>query len=258
VSREESIQVEHANRACYDEYYDKPWWWFALRYDTQIKRKTCLYLLRKAGVTIKSQRVLEIGFGSGAILFSLDRRCELHGLELSTSAVSRARRIAISKGYRSSEFKQSSTVKLPYGDGLFDVVIASHVLEHVSDDCELLREMRRVLASSGVAIVLVPINERYADANHMRSYAPGGVKRIAQASGFASTVEMQNELLFHLVEAFYFRGYNKKWPILGPAIAAAFNIPAALMPFWLARILDRALATFGLAPRQAGYVFTVR
>jgi SAM-dependent methyltransferase len=44
-----------------------------------------------------------------------------------------------------------------FRDEVFDVVICSHVLEHVSDDRAALRELRRVLRPSGVAFVLVPI-----------------------------------------------------------------------------------------------------
>ena len=47
--------------------------------------------------------------------------------------------------------------KLPFADGSFDFIFASHVLEHIDDDHAALREIRRVLKSSGVAILPVPI-----------------------------------------------------------------------------------------------------
>lgn len=42
---------------------------------------------------------------------------------------------------------------LPYGDGSFDLVLCTQVLEHVSDPAAAVREMWRVLAPDGVALV---------------------------------------------------------------------------------------------------------
>jgi methyltransferase family protein len=41
-------------------------------------------------------------------------------------------------------------------DSSFDLVLCSHVLEHVPDDRVAMRELHRVLADGGVALVLVP------------------------------------------------------------------------------------------------------
>ena len=46
---------------------------------------------------------------------------------------------------------------IQYPDGYFDVILCSHVLEHVQDDKRAMRELRRVLKQSGWAILLVPI-----------------------------------------------------------------------------------------------------
>jgi len=47
-----------------------------------------------------------------------------------------------------------SDMDLP--DSSFDLILCSHVLEHVPDDRAAMRELRRVLADGGVALVLVP------------------------------------------------------------------------------------------------------
>lgn len=45
---------------------------------------------------------------------------------------------------------------LPFPDGLFDAVLASHVLAHLRDVDEVLAEVRRVLKPGGLAIFIVP------------------------------------------------------------------------------------------------------
>lgn len=69
---------------------------------------------------------------------------------------------------------------LPFSDGSFDFVYASHVLEHVRDDAKAISEIRRVLRPGGIAILPVPIvaertieyvAPRPQESNHVR--APG-------------------------------------------------------------------------------------
>jgi SAM-dependent methyltransferase len=66
--------------------------------------------------------------------------------------------------YRTADrFDESAELKLDIEnielpDGSFDVVVASHVLEHV-DDYKALRELHRILKPGGTLIVMIPIIE---------------------------------------------------------------------------------------------------
>lgn len=69
---------------------------------------------------------------------------------------------------------------LPFASGSFDIVYASHVLEHVPDDRAAIAEIRRILAPGGIAILPVPLvapaTIEYAEPNPMESghvRAPG-------------------------------------------------------------------------------------
>lgn len=88
-----------------------------------------------------------------------------------------------------------------YKDGQFDFICCSHVLEHVPNDQAALRELFRVLAPSGQAILMVPIAltlqetledpcavseadrwRLYGQADHVRAYSKKDFcSRIAQA-----------------------------------------------------------------------------
>jgi ubiquinone/menaquinone biosynthesis C-methylase UbiE len=242
------------NVEMYDAYYQKPDWWFRFRYDTQVKRKTCWHLLRLSKHNLKNQRILEIGFGSGAVLFSFDTSCELFGVEISRSAVDRATQKAKENGYQTFEFKLSLENTLPYPDARFDIVIASHVVEHVEDDRKLMDEIRRVLRPDGVAIILIPINENYQDPNHLRRYTGSQFMDLAKSCSFRVVNALENELLFHLVETFYFEEFNYRWKVLGPFIAGLFNFPTSVLPFWSYQVIERAMILLGWRPRQFGCV----
>jgi ubiquinone/menaquinone biosynthesis C-methylase UbiE len=88
-------------------------------------------------------------------------------------------------------------------DNCFDVIICSHVLEHVPDDRAAMREMYRVLRKGGWAAILVPTRtgqvktfedpgvvspeERtrlFGQADHVRRYGQDVKNRLEEA-GFA-------------------------------------------------------------------------
>jgi len=250
------IESLQHNLDMYDSYYHKPDWWFRFRYDTQVKRKTCLHLLKSIKKSLRNQRILEIGFGSGAVLFSFDTSCELFGVEISHSAVEQAIHKAQAKGYKTFEFRVQSEDRLPYSNSEFDIVFASHVVEHVENERKLLNEIRRVLRPNGVAVILIPINENYVDPNHMRQYTSAQFMNLANDSSFRVSYHLENELLYHLVEKFYFEGYNYRWKILGPLVAALFNFPTSVLPFWAYQVIEGGMKKLGWQPRQLACVLT--
>ena len=56
------------------------------------------------------------------------------------------------------ESVQTDLHSLGFRDECFDLIVCSHVLEHVRDDIQCMGEVFRVLTSEGVAILPVPIN----------------------------------------------------------------------------------------------------
>ena len=55
--------------------------------------------------------------------------------------------------------KQEDLTALSFADQSFDLVIANHVLEHISDDLKAMSEIYRVLKKGGIAILQVPYSE---------------------------------------------------------------------------------------------------
>lgn len=90
---------------------------------------------------------------------------------------------------------------MPFADNSFDVVLCNHVLEHVPNDRQALREIHRVLRPGGFAILQVPFfspvpettfedasvtsarerEKQYGQADHLRRYGKDYIHRIAQS-----------------------------------------------------------------------------
>jgi SAM-dependent methyltransferase len=102
---------------------------------------------------------------------------------------------------------------LPFADRSFDVVIASHVLEHVADDRAALREVRRVLRSDGRALLLVPVHgglaatledpafdtpelrlANYGQSDHVRLYGRDFARRVSATGFTVEEINMHDQL----------------------------------------------------------------
>jgi SAM-dependent methyltransferase len=64
------------------------------------------------------------------------------------------------QGFLPNEIEvQADIMDLPFPDGRFDLVVCSHVLEHVHDDAKALREIYRVLKPEGWALLQTPLDK---------------------------------------------------------------------------------------------------
>jgi len=104
---------------------------------------------------------------------------------------------------------QMDIMRIPFPDEHFDVIICSHVLEHVSDDVQAMSELYRVLKLGGWAVLQVPIAmaltstvedptvttkegriQLFGQDDHVRLYSRYDYVERLESSGFEVNVEM--------------------------------------------------------------------
>ena len=109
----------------------------------------------------------------------------------------------------------------PFQDNEFDVIFCNHVLEHVDDDRQCMRELYRIMKSGGWGIFQVPqdINREttYEDKSivteadreihfwqkdHVRLYGLDYPKRLQEAGFTVTTIDYTKELSAELVEKY--------------------------------------------------------
>jgi SAM-dependent methyltransferase len=95
--------------------------------------------------------LLDIGCGDGVALARMREVGwnDLHGVDLDQQAVARARE-------RGIDAHAGTVASAHYPDASFDVITMSHVIEHVLDPIDLMRECHRVLKPGGRMVVVTP------------------------------------------------------------------------------------------------------
>jgi SAM-dependent methyltransferase len=157
-------------------------------------------------------RLLDVGCGTGRTAAAYHQGMddvEIHGVDAYHDLSEVASFIHFQK-------RNVDGVPLPYGDEYFDVVVLSHILEHLQDPLNLIRESWRVLAPSGVVYVETPsvrslfvpslryLNDQYASANFFDDFT-----HVGRPQTFHSLFHLLDRNRFDVIELAYAR--PRRW-----------------------------------------------
>jgi 2-polyprenyl-3-methyl-5-hydroxy-6-metoxy-1,4-benzoquinol methylase len=135
-------------------------------------------------------RLLEVGCGDGTMLKGMaDLGWQVEGIDIDPAAVENSRRKGLNVQTRYLE-------DLQYPQDCFDAITMSHLIEHVHDPLELLRECHRILKPTGrLALVTPNINSAghriYGSSwfhldppRHLRIFTVDSLTTLLQKAGF--------------------------------------------------------------------------
>ncbi len=163
---------------------------------------------------LDAQKVCEVGCGEGSILqwlSSFNFATQLYGIDISKSGIERTSEKKIKN---IAELKIFDGYTIPYPDKFFDLVVCSHVIEHVEHPRILLREIQRI---SKKQVFEVPIDfsfyvdrkaKHYLNYGHINIYTPGLFRFLLLSENF-SVLKEKN--YFYPAEIAKFM--NKKKPV---------------------------------------------
>ena len=130
-----------------------------------------------------SPRILDAGCGTGRNLQRYEQLGPAQGIEPSADAVAFCRERGL------ENVKQAPLERLPFEEESFELMVATDVLEHVDDDAQALRELRRVAAPGATLVMTVPAfrwlwSEEDDRLGHRRRYTRKQLRRVAEQSGW--------------------------------------------------------------------------
>ena len=164
----------------YQDFYnlEEKHWWF-------LGRRRIVFSLLKQYLPNKNQlRILDVGCGAGATLKELQKYGHATGVDVSEEAVK------FCKLRGCQDVHKINKQGLFFEDGMFDVVTALDVIEHISDDCATLSEYYRVTKEEGILVVTVPAYNFLWGAHdelndHKRRYTAKELKNKVEKAGFS-------------------------------------------------------------------------
>lgn len=155
-------------------------WWYVGR------RRIIQGLVERICATLNNPHpsILDVGCGTGANLKMLAAYGKAEGVDISPQAVEFCRQRGL------DSVKLGAAENLPYDDDSFELVTALDVIEHLDDDVDGLREMRRVLRHDGRILLFVPAfmflwGVQDDVSNHRRRYTLPSLLKAVAAAGFS-------------------------------------------------------------------------
>jgi SAM-dependent methyltransferase len=144
------------------------------------------------------ERVLEVGFGHGALSRTLGPFKEYLGVDIDGEAVEQARRTKPESDYLAADIAGQAFADA-LGERRFDTVLCYNVLEHVPDDVAALRNLTGALRPGGRLVLFVPAMQAlYGDldrlAGHHRRYARSGLAALVSGLGNVIRLDYVNPL----------------------------------------------------------------
>lgn len=210
------------------------------------------------------QKVFDYGFGHGKVLLWFAPPTEIHGVELSQSALAEARRRAVDRGFATDALLpagESGDLRSPFAADSFDVVVCSHTIEHVPDDQALVNELHRVLKPGGKAFLIVPLDLPEARGivaipEQRRNLDYPTTSFHVWLYNLGTFADMVRRAGFSIVSA---RRLDAVWParFTWPRpIQMASSVAFSFMPYSWWAALDNRLLRRGIEGRQAVVVAT--
>jgi SAM-dependent methyltransferase len=159
------------------------------------------------------QQVLDVGCGAGYGSAELARvAARVTGLDISGEAARYARE---HYGLDTVQFVQGSGAALPFRPGVFGLVTAFEVIEHLGDWASLIREAGRVLTDNGLFLVSTPNKLYYAESRKTEGPNPFHEHEFEYeefAAALSETFPHTHVALQNRAECLAFYPFKAYWP----------------------------------------------
>lgn len=179
------MEISDSLKKAYDEQYNE-----AMKVWRELGAKEKALNIIELTQNESFDKIIEVGSGDGSILMWLDKwnfNRNIYCVEISTSGIQQIRNRELGSVV---EIKHFSGYDIPYPNDFFDLVICSHVVEHVEFPRLLLREIKRI---SKKQVFEIPIDfsltvdkkiDHFLSYGHINIYTPFLFRFLLKSEGF--------------------------------------------------------------------------
>jgi SAM-dependent methyltransferase len=190
-----------------------------------------LAVCRRAGISLRDNRIIDYGFGAGTFFRYCERSCLIAGVEIDLESVHDVQKMLRGRGYPRVDLQVVQIERWsehPLLQQEYDLFLCSHVLEHLPSPADFLRTAGGSLAPGGKFVGLVPINERRPDLHHLQAVSRDRVRDWAHEAGMR---------VIDYVETDHFLFWPQPWLIhergllhrIAQIMSISLGLPATLL-----------------------------
>jgi 2-polyprenyl-3-methyl-5-hydroxy-6-metoxy-1,4-benzoquinol methylase len=201
---------------------------------------------RKIVGNSKAGKILDIGCGNGSLLSLFKREnWVVHGVEISKTRFESAK-----KELPLESIYNCTVEEAKFESNYFDVVVLNHVLEHIADPNDSLKEINRVLKPSGLLYLSVPnissLQFKVAKEDwyhldiprHIFHYNPETITKILEKNGFQTTkvsfpfLDFPLDFAYSLASKPASGSFSRVFSLLSLFPLAFISVMIQLFPAW--------------------------
>jgi len=252
--------VIDADQSSFKECYrGRQSWLHHAAYLRMGKVQLALTLCQKARLSLSGKDILDYGFGAGTFYRYCPRDSRLFGVEMDAENIAAVRGMLEERGYPSVDLQRIEIERWaehPLLARKYDVILCSHVLEHLPDPAMFLKRIGECLEPAGIFIGLVPLNERIMDPHHVQRLNEAKIRDLAETAGLRVTHYLEADPWLYWFQPLFTR--DRGWVHqLAQAVSLGLGLPATLLGHRLWFALGRVYAALSMSkPTQAAFVLS--
>jgi 2-polyprenyl-3-methyl-5-hydroxy-6-metoxy-1,4-benzoquinol methylase len=214
-------------------------------------------MLEQAHVGLEGKSVFDYGFGAGTLFRYLPTNSQIYGVEMDQHNVDEVRSMLRERGHRSVDLEPIEIATWESHRLLgaqYDLVVCSHVLEHLPDPAYFLGRLRQCLRPGGFFLGLVPINELKENPFHEWQVTEAMIRQWAAQSGMSVTHYLESDHIgYYFQPVFcYTSGLGHK---LSRVVSFVLGVPSTVLGFKTWWTVSRLLGKLtGCKPTQAAFL----
>ena len=216
-----------------------------------------LDLFERQGLDLAGKSLLDYGFGAGTLFRYCPPSARLYGVELDPVCVQQVSSMLARRGVKDFDLQSLQIEQWsehPLLARTYDVVICSHVLEHLTDPATFLIRMRSCLNETGNFVGLVPINERVRDPHHEQEVTRDRLETWLLDSGLCCTAWVEGDPWLYRLQPWFTVSSGWRYRI-AQAMSLGLGLAATGCGFRLWAKLSRVAGPCtGSRPTQAGFI----
>ncbi len=164
------------------------------------KRISSIQEILRGKLITRAHSILDVGTFDGVVLRSI---AAILGCRLAVGIDNDARDFICKEhnADKNLKFILADAKTTPFKSATFDLVLATAVIEHISDTDSVIAELKRVIKSNGIICITLPnpffdaINTFFNNTGHVRRYGIKKIKSILENRGF-EVISSRHTMLF--------------------------------------------------------------